>query len=597
MYKAAILTLFPFLLFLLPSPLRGQSGDWFNDPGDYAFQGKGSSSSPYLISSVSSLVHLAERVNKWHGENFKGICFKLTANLDLGEHYWIPIGCESEQTFCGTFDGNGKTIRNLYIGEDDADNPFSASALFGNLGNGAQITNLTIEGGHIYGGGRDTISRAASLAAHVYCHVSENTDDSIIIRNCHNHNVDITGGHLATSIAGGLIGETYAFSEGPGQALILIDTCSNTGMVTGAAANHTIAGGIAGKSTAYAISDRQSPASAACHILSCYNQAPVKGATAQRPSAITAAGGILGYSSGSGSSNNIEDDSSGSITIQYCMNTGSITGGAALAPNASTFAGGLTACAYTYAYGNAGGKGFLQINASANRGRIESGLACDPAATSCIGGLAGLCAASVSGPTHDPADTGSHSILDVADCYNYSILASKGGAAGGLIGCIETTGNTMNRHATALLINSYAAGAITNHPDAPVPSPAGGLVGQVRQANPISNPPTIINNLAYLHALRGDAEHTNRIVGEIKDAPTSAIQQIHTQNYAHIRQSHASPPDSPANGQDWAQSLHRPPISTWDFKNHTWLLVDDPTAMPLLNHLPGQTLIKIGSTY
>ena len=90
----------------------------------------------YEIGTAAALKSFAAKVNA--GDTFDGKTVKLTADIDLKNEQWMPIGYW--QTFNGTFDGNSKTISNLkhhgtaedcYVG------------LFGYTEN-ATIKNLTI---------------------------------------------------------------------------------------------------------------------------------------------------------------------------------------------------------------------------------------------------------------------------------------------------------------------------------------------------------------------------------------------------------------------------------------------------------------------
>ena len=77
-------------------------------------------------------------------KTFKGETIVLANDIDLENKLWTPIGTvlgESRYTysFAGTFDGNGKTIKNLKV--DHAD----CAGLFGNMCGGT-IKNLTIDG-------------------------------------------------------------------------------------------------------------------------------------------------------------------------------------------------------------------------------------------------------------------------------------------------------------------------------------------------------------------------------------------------------------------------------------------------------------------
>lgn len=86
------------------------------------FEGKGTAESPYLIEDVDDLKKLAEKVNG--GEAYEGKHFKLTADIDLENEPWTPIGTKvytdafghSEiRYFKGTFDGDRHQIANLTI--------------------------------------------------------------------------------------------------------------------------------------------------------------------------------------------------------------------------------------------------------------------------------------------------------------------------------------------------------------------------------------------------------------------------------------------------------------------------------------------------
>ena len=85
--------------------------------------GDGSVGKPYEISTAAELAWFRDQVNS--GNN--SISAKLTADIDLSEFChakdgtkyteelsWAPIG-NSDNMYQGTFDGNGKTISNLYI--------------------------------------------------------------------------------------------------------------------------------------------------------------------------------------------------------------------------------------------------------------------------------------------------------------------------------------------------------------------------------------------------------------------------------------------------------------------------------------------------
>jgi hypothetical protein len=107
-----------------------------------------SESTPYLIETEANLAWLANEVNNGTANASK--FYKQTAELDLGNNPWTPIGNtptgDNKKPFTGTYDGNGKVIKNLYINAPTAD----YKALFGGI-DGATLKNITVASGFVYG--------------------------------------------------------------------------------------------------------------------------------------------------------------------------------------------------------------------------------------------------------------------------------------------------------------------------------------------------------------------------------------------------------------------------------------------------------------
>ena len=103
------------------------------------FSGKGTTASPFLISSTDEWNILADCVNR--GLNADK-CYKLADNIDVS----TMVGT-SDHPFCGTFDGDGKTLQ-VNISES------GNAALFKKV-NGATIKNITVMGS-VTGGGNHT---------------------------------------------------------------------------------------------------------------------------------------------------------------------------------------------------------------------------------------------------------------------------------------------------------------------------------------------------------------------------------------------------------------------------------------------------------
>ena len=118
---------------------------------------------PYQISTGKELVYLAQLVND--GNNFSGKTIVLTADIDLNNQAWTPIGNETgfdaELAFSGTFNGDGYTVSGLNV----PDTYFPG--LFGQISTSAVVQNLIVKGS-VTGGDEasGTWAEAAGVAAY-----------------------------------------------------------------------------------------------------------------------------------------------------------------------------------------------------------------------------------------------------------------------------------------------------------------------------------------------------------------------------------------------------------------------------------------------
>ncbi len=101
-----------------------------------------SESNPYLINSPEDLACLALKVNS--GQTFNGGYFLQTQDIDLGAHYFMPIGYGT--AFEGVYDGDRKKINNLII--DLPQNSFPVG-LFGFVSQSGVLKNININSGTI----------------------------------------------------------------------------------------------------------------------------------------------------------------------------------------------------------------------------------------------------------------------------------------------------------------------------------------------------------------------------------------------------------------------------------------------------------------
>lgn len=220
-------------------------------------QGSGTQASPYLITSVADVVHLAEKCNSQtsssNNGHYKGKYFKLTADIDMSsvtDFYGIATALLKNSTsttvyyFSGNFDGDGHTIKNMKIKgqlwKDDGSINTSTSAngsrrycgFFGVLKDGAVVKNLNIDASCEV----ECYEQAGGIAGYV--------DKNVTIENCTN------AGKVRTyyEYSGGIVGYLYGSSTGYSY----VKNCRNTGEVSTA---NQGAGGIVGRGQYCEITD------------------------------------------------------------------------------------------------------------------------------------------------------------------------------------------------------------------------------------------------------------------------------------------------------------------------------------------------------
>ena len=234
--------------------------------------GNGTETAPYQIGTAEGLKWFRDKVNDAKTKEETKICAVLTADIDLKNEEWTPIGIgedtrKQDLPYSGTFDGNGHTISGLNVNYGDKN-----GGLFCYV-KSATIKNLTVAGSvtHSSGNGVD-------YGGIVGC------ADSSTIENCTNR-CNVTGNWYA----GGIVGLS-ADSD--------IIGCANFGNISSPFRSGGICGKITGQVDAYGID---------ATIRDCYNVGMVSGKYA---------GGITGQS----------DSGSIDILIANCYNVGSLHG-------------------------------------------------------------------------------------------------------------------------------------------------------------------------------------------------------------------------------------------------------------------------------
>ena len=99
----------------------------------YTIESNGS----YTVYNADGLLNVAELVNG--GKTYINIT--LTADIDLTGKDWTPIGTDYYNSYTGTFDGGGHTIKGLTVTTNDR-----YAGLFGDLGEAGTVKNVVMEG-------------------------------------------------------------------------------------------------------------------------------------------------------------------------------------------------------------------------------------------------------------------------------------------------------------------------------------------------------------------------------------------------------------------------------------------------------------------
>ena len=259
----------------------------------------GTEADPILIASVAGLNDFCKRVN--NGETT--LCAKLTCDIILNDGafdengtytengaaatptQWTPIG-NKDTSYNGTFDGNGHTIKGLYVNVVASDD-VAYAGLFGYAVNAA-IQNVTVDGYvSVSGNASNEVTCVGGIVGCIY-----NTK----LEGCTNLcTVKCTGSSAARGFyAGGIAGIL-----GAPDSSISVTNCHNGGkVILMNGYSNSYVGGIAGKSSV--------------RISNCYNTGAVtvEGIFTDNSGLTACFGGVVGYTEG---------------FVSNCYNTGKVT--------------------------------------------------------------------------------------------------------------------------------------------------------------------------------------------------------------------------------------------------------------------------------
>ena len=189
-------------------------------------KGTGTAEDPYQIGSAAALAEFRDKVNG--GERDADAV--LTANIDLSEEKgsWTPIGnaqTVSGKTYKGSFDGQGHSVKNLYIAGSET------AGLFGYIGSSGTVQNLRVSGSitntsnTTTGGGVAAINdgrienccssvtiiatATGNNAVTVGGVVGLNAIGSSVTNCCNSSSVSGTGSGSGPIVVGGVVGQNF----------------------------------------------------------------------------------------------------------------------------------------------------------------------------------------------------------------------------------------------------------------------------------------------------------------------------------------------------------------------------------------------------
>ena len=192
------------------------------------FEGEGTEASPYLIKTTDDLDRLSHRVNDLISD-CKGEYYKVEEDLTYAydentKTNYTPIGNQYVYDFCGTFDGNNKTISGIRIDlrEETDEKKTYYKGLFGIIGEGATVKNVILGNSIIYAN-----YCVGGIAGEM---------DGGTIENCHVlGSVELIGTGEDISHFGGIVGEVFDYNtiKGCTSAAKILNVDSYAGGIVG----------------------------------------------------------------------------------------------------------------------------------------------------------------------------------------------------------------------------------------------------------------------------------------------------------------------------------------------------------------------------
>lgn len=179
--------------------------------------GDGTPANPYVITTATGFDLMRNNLSA---------NFVLGNDIDLTGVTWAPIGVNSSSSFTGSLDGQGYSITGLSINSAS-----SFIGLFGAIGSGAEIKDLTIDGAEVTG-----ISNVGVLAGYNRGSISHVTISNASVT------ATTTGGALFGENSGGSIDDTHTFGSVSGETSVGGLFGVGGGSITGSSAAVNVTG-------------------------------------------------------------------------------------------------------------------------------------------------------------------------------------------------------------------------------------------------------------------------------------------------------------------------------------------------------------------
>ncbi len=413
-----------FFLFGLPAVF----GDTW-DGGIDSIAPSPSNTNVYYVRRARQLAWIANQVNTTKN-SFAGITIILTDNLDLGGAEpiplnWTPIGINSDHAFQGFFNGNDKTINNMYI--SDLNISYENTGLFGYVANYGKVHDGTIQSVTIANGVVDLTSNTHVGALVGYTN-GKSDEFQITISNCHVKGITITQENQYSSKSiGGLAGFCNDYTTiKNSDALDVSIHCQNA-----------YAGGLVGF---LGYSD-------SCAISSCYTTGSLTNTYVSGENQYS--GGLVGQAN----RNSTIADSHSSIEVHGAKNSGGLVGYLKMVSTKPA----LLNC---YATGNV----FGMDKTGGLVGNVNSGGISQCFATGCVSGLE-----SVGGLVGNFTTNTNDSLLSAINaCFAMGSVTGTFSSTGGFVGLMKPGGSSLS------ITDSYAVGFVNS-----TAASAGGFVGEI----------------------------------------------------------------------------------------------------------------------